>query len=389
MARSVGVDLFSPDNPDAPYFAIKIEDKIFDIDINYIKQLTVNRTMDDVGDFEFNLVNLMDTSLENKFLKLFQAYTTTMPPISFQYGWSLGEKSPWYRGYLMNYNPTFIPGGYMELNVVGKLMGASATEERIAFYKGKSISEIVAKIAEDMGWVVEELDKSVPFTEERTFRVSNIGIVDYIRKELEPYATNAKNEPFRFYADVQNGGKTHIWFISVNKKVGVQKNYNFFINMGNYGSVLSFSPKYSGLTMSGFLQSAAIDLDTNDVCVYGNEAKAASAEGSSLTIYGSTSPDRMGPLLANKWYQNNIGSITASLEIVGDPTLVPWQSINVAPMMADGSYHRFTAGTYQIRQITDTIAGDYRTSMELFMCGTEDGTKTMQLAEAVKFQGSE
>ena len=34
MASSRGVDLFSPKTPDAPYFAIKIEDRIYDIDIN-------------------------------------------------------------------------------------------------------------------------------------------------------------------------------------------------------------------------------------------------------------------------------------------------------------------------------------------------------------------
>lgn len=389
MASSRGVDLFSPNNPDAPYFAIKIEDTIYDIEYNYIESFSIRRIMDDIGTFSFTLVNVMDLNLEDKFLALFQAYNSSLPPISFQYGWSLGEKSRWYRGYLQNYTPTFKPGGYMEIAVSGQLLGDTATTERVAAYKGKSATDIISQLAEDLGWVIEEMDPAQPFTEERTFEISNIDPVSFIRKELEPNTLTSKGEPFRFYSEVQNGSQTHIWFISVNKKVSVQKNYNFFINMGNYGSVLSWSPSYSGLTMLGYMQSATVDVDTNDVCVYGSEAKAAAKEGASLTVYGSTSPDRMGPLLTNKWYQSNIGSFSASLEIVGDPTLVPYQSVNVLPMTADGRLHRYTSGTYQIREINDTISGGFRTTLELYKLGTEDGTKTLQLEEAVEFKGSE
>ena len=275
----------------------------------------------------------------------------------------------------------------MRLSLHGQLLGDDASVESVESYKGNSISEIVSQIAQQNDWVIEDLDQTTKFDAERTFRVSNIGLVDYIRKELEPYAVNSKKEPFRFYSEVRNGDETHIWFISVNKKI-VQRSYNFFMNMGNYGPVLSWAPHYSGLTMAGFLDSATFDLDTNDVCVYGNEAKAAAKDGATLTVYGSTTPDKMEALLANKWYQTNIGSITATLEIVGDPTLVPYQSVNVLPMMAVGKLHRFTSGTYQIRNITDTIGADYRTSMELFMIGEEDGSKTLPLAEAVEFKGS-
>ena len=113
-----------------------------------------------------------------------------------------------------------------------------------------------------------------------------------------------------------------------------------------------------------------------------------SDDGSPLTVYGSTSPDRMGPLLANKWYQTNIGSLKASLTVVGDPTLRPWQSITVTPIMANGYPHRYSSGVYMIQEINDVIAGSYTTQMELYMMGETDGTKTLSLSDAVDLKGS-
>ena len=396
MASSRGFDKFSPNTPDAPYFAIKIEDRIYDIDHNYIESLSVQRICDDNGNFNFTIDNAADLNLENKFLALIQNYDDSYPPISIQYGWSLGAKSPWYRGWVENYNPEFLPGGYMRLGVTGKLCPPSDTLPYVAEFKGNCISDIVEAIALDKGWIIEEIEKTTPFSEERSFQVSNVDPVEYIRKNLEPYAVNSKKEPFKLYVETGDGGVTHVWFVSVNKQVGEYKPYNYYINFGNFGSVLSWAPHYDATRIRGFLQDAVFDLDTNDICVYGNEAKAASSVGATLTVYGATTPDRMGPLLANKWYQNNIGSLKASLTIVGDPTLVPLQFINVLPMEAPGSdagggsrLHRFTSGTYRIDQINDIIAADYQTQLELTMQGTEDSTKTMSLYDAVEFKGSE
>jgi len=384
MASSRGVDLFSPYNPDVPYFAIKIEDRIYDIEYNYLESFTVTRTQDDIGNFSFVIVNPADLNLEYKFAKLFSI--NLEPPVSFQYGWSLGDKSPWYRGYLTDYTPEFMYG-YTKLSLHGQLMGKEASVETVQAYSGNSVSEIIADIASKNGWVVEDLDQSTKFDEEHTITVSNSDLMNYIRHKLEPIAINDKNEPFRFYSEELAGKRPHIWFVSVNKECGTQKTYNFFMNMGNFGPVLSWSPKYTGTRVASSMDSATFDLDTNDVCIYGNEAAAAAAEGAVLTVYGSTTPDRMGPLLANKWYQTQIGGLSADLEIVGDPTLVPWQSVNVLPMMADGKLHRFTSGSYTIKNITDTIGADYRTSMELTMMSDIDGNKTLPLAEAVQFKG--
>ena len=387
MASSRGTDMFGQETPDTPFFSLKIEDRIYDIDINYLEQFSFERKSNDFGTFTFSMVNMADLHLEDKFLALFEKYTE-FPPISIQYGWVLSGRSPWYRGFISNFRPTWRSGGYVDIEVSGQLNQLEATTRDVKSYTGNSISDIVAAIANDYGWIIEEIEQTQKFSEKRTFRMTNIAPIDYIRKELEPYAVNMKNEPMVFYNDPGTAGETHIYFVSAARGTGIQKNYNFYINMGNYGNVLSWSPYYDGNLIAGALESAMIDLDTNDFCVYNQEAENVKRQsGSLLTVYGATSPDRMQAMLNNKWYHANIGSKTASLTIVGDPTINLLQLVNVCPMTPDGNFHRFLGGTFMVMGITDNISGTYTTSMELNQDSA--GKKTMLLEEVVKFKGKE
>ncbi len=385
---SRGVDYFAPNNPDAPYFAIKIQDRMYDIDINFIESITVTRSVDTYGDFSFTMINVMDLNLENKLISLLTTNDDGQN-MCIQYGWNKGPKSRWYSGKIMNYTPTFMPDGYTKFEIKGYLINSGEDViSQVKAYTGTSISNIVEQISEDMGWIIEEIEPSVPFVLPKPFTLSNVTAEEYIRTELEPKAINAKKEPFKFYLDSYDGAD-HVYFVSANKKIGTQKNFNFFINAGNYGSVLSWSPSYEGNVVSSLVMDSPIyDVDTNDLVIYGSEAKAASKGGASLTIYGSTSPDNMEALLANKWFNSHIGSLSATLEIIGDPTIHPMGHVNVLPFMHNGEIH-FSGGTYMVNKVTDTISGTYQTTLELTMVGIEDGTKTMSLTEAVTYKGSE
>ena len=94
-SNSLGVDLFTPDNPLSPLLSIKLDGKIYDLDVNFIRSLTVERATDTLGSFEFVIEDTMDLSLEQKFMKLIMEEVNDL---SFQYGWSNGDKSPWYCG---------------------------------------------------------------------------------------------------------------------------------------------------------------------------------------------------------------------------------------------------------------------------------------------------
>ena len=391
--QSRGVDYYTPANPDAPYFAIKIEDAIYDIDINYIESITITRATDQCGDFSFTIVNVNDPGpkgLEYKFCSLINS--SDKENINIQYGWNKGPKSPWYSGQIMDYTPTFLPGGYVKLDVTGKLVarGEKMAEQTLS-YTATSGSDLAAQIAVDMGWVIEEIEPSQPFSKPQQFSISNVDAYSYMR-ELETKTFNSKKEPYKFVLDSQNG-VDHFYFVSVNKTVGTQKNYNFFVNMGNYGSVLSWSPSYKGRTVAArVMESPMFDSDTNDINVFsaGSKVRKQLEKGPTLTVYGSTDPDYMEALLANKWYHENIGYIDASLEIVGDPTITPLTKINVIPMDSTGNPH-ISAGTYFIKEIVDTISGDFRSSLTLTQMGIDgpNGLERMPFEENVDLKGAE
>ena len=398
-----GIGPFTPDNPDAPYFEIKIGEKIYDISINYIESLTLERMQDDIGKFNFTIFDYSDytekevgdgMTLEDRFMQVILDIDGGWN-VSFKYGWSKGAKSTYKYGMISDYTPTFLPGGYMKLEVSGTLVGLPEdVNDQIFSFISTSPSDTVQKISEHMGWVIEEIEPTKPYKIPKPVRITNANVVDYIREKLEPNSINLKKEPMKFILDTNNG-QDHVYFISVNKSTAAQKNYNFFVNMGNYGSVLSWSPQYSGRLVANQVnaQMASMDSETNEIYCFGaNNSSLKSQAG--LVISGSTSPENMEALLANKWYQNNIGCLKATLEIVGDPTLKVGQCINVLPMRADGELH-LSYGTYMIQKITETIAGDYKTTLELVQQSDENtnqgetGLGTMPLVEAVEIQGVE
>ena len=202
---------------------------------------------------------------------------------------------------------------------------------------------------------------------------------------LEPEAS-FKGMPFQFYLDSTASG-TEVYFVRVDKYSVVKKNYNFLINCGNYGSVISFEPSYNGSAIAPeVIEAGFFDGSTNEISVYGSESKVSGKND--LTIYGSTSPDRMKALLSNKWFAKNIGCYNATLVIVGDPNIRPMDYINIMPMRPDGTIHH-TGGTYLIKKIEDTVGPSFTSTLTLIkMSYTSDGA-TMPFEEVVTLKNKE
>lgn len=381
MANGVGP--FAPDNPMSPFVCIKVAGKVYDIDVNFITGISVSRSTDAIGSFEFNFEDTMDLSLEEKFMALINE---TSNDLSFQYGWRNGAKSKWYYGKIYDYNPSFRANFTLSIKVTGTIDNNTKTNHQQS-YKGTSISQIVKQVCEQEGWTVVALDESDPLDEERVFVQGNVESIDFITEKLEPEATKS-GMPFQFYLDVSADG-AEAYFVTIDHYSAVKQNYNFLINAGNYGSVISFEPSYNGSAIAPIAQEAAFfDGETNEISVYEANEKAASE--ADLAIYNSTSPDRMKPLLANKWFQKNIGCYTAVLVIVGDPEIQPMDFINVMPMRPDGSIHH-SGGTYLVTKIDETITtASYTTTLTLTkMSRVSDGAGTMPFAEVVQLRNKE
>lgn len=378
---------YAPVVPLSPYLAIKIAGRIYDLEANFIKNLSVTKQTDSSGLYEFSIVDTFDLSLEKKILGLVLEGDIDL---SFQYGWAEGQKSKWYRGTIDDYSPVFLSDMSAVLTLSGTLLPAMAQKHCYSF-TGDSPSDIVKQIAAKEGWNIADIDETDPYSKTTTISQGNMESIDFIRQKIEPEAT-CKGEPMLFYLDSDAEGP-QMYFIRKSKYITrVKKNYSFIVNGGSYGSVISFSPQYTGVQVKyAFDQETSfIDFDTNDVTVYNaSMSKVKGMKGNAdLNFYGTASPDRMKQLMANRWWEKNIGGFEATLTVVGDPTITPAEYINIDVFRPDGSRH-FVSGTYLVKDVVDTIEGSYVTEMALVKGVDNTDDKSLPYEELVTVSGGE
>ena len=269
--------------------------------------------------------------------------------------------SPWYFGHVLDYEPTFLSAMNMNLKVTG-IFSNHRRLDRVRTYKGKSPSDIFAKLAKDEGWNVKGLDRADEYGEVRDINQSNLDPFNFVRQKLEPEAHQDKY-PFIFYAEtLSESGAVDVYFVRIDHFYNGRKDFNFFINAGNYGSVVSFTPQFTGKDIVFFKQSEAyLDVENNEITSFKSNQDSYNY---GLTVYGSTNPDRFAQLISNRWFQQNVGCYKATMVIYGDPELKPLQYIGIWPMRPDGTIHH-SGGTYMIIEISDNIVGDFRTTLML------------------------
>jgi hypothetical protein len=158
-----------------------------------------------------------------------------------------------------------------------------------------------------------------------------------------------------------------------------KKEYNFIINSGNYGSVLSFSPTYKGVANSGLKVSAGyVDRVTNQFMLFSNNPKLGISIPTDHQIFGATSPEVFSSIIQDKWFENNVGSVNATMEIIGDTEIDPLDYVNVIPIRPDGRIHH-TGGTYLVTGVADNITGGmFKTSLTMVKI---PGTKATYLTD--------
>lgn len=351
----------------SPYVVVKIGGKIYNLTHpNYLQSFQMTRRSESIGEYEIVMTDLMDLDLEAKLIEAIQ--NPDLSPVSLQYGWGLppGEKSSWYKGILITYNAQFLPNNGLTLTLRG-IVNESFGLPQTRTFRGKRVSDIIAQVCQLEGWSVKKLDQTEELEEEREFYQQNQTSIEFIRKTLIPEA-NQGEYPVRFFHTTTTAGMT-CWFVKTdpNNPAVTRKEFNFMVNAGNFGNVLSFSPNYEGAQLAALdTQIGFVDSETNDMVVYQNKASNASGSGRLLPRnipYGSTTPDMMSSILQNHWYGQNVGGYNATLEIVGDPKLNPLEYINVIPMRPDGRIHH-TGGIYQVMEIVDNVASAYTTTIQ-------------------------
>ncbi|AMM44849.1 baseplate protein [Bacillus phage SP-15] len=380
---SGGVSFFDGLTARSPYMVVKIGAKIYNLTHpNFLQSFQFTRRSESMGEYQLVMTDLQDLDLEAKLIDAIQ--NPNLNPVSLQYGWGMapGEKSSWYKGILISYNAQFLPNLGLTLTLRG-IVNESFGLPQTKTYRGNSVSEIIAQVCADEGWTIKKLDDTEPFDEEREFHQQNQTSIEFIRQTLVPEA-NKGEFPVRFFHTTTAADGMICWFVKTDPQnpTVTRKEFNFMINAGNFGNVISFSPNYEGAQLAALnTQIGFVDRETNDMIVYQNQASNIAGADKLLPRnipFGSTTPDMMSSILQNNWFGQNIGGYDATLEIVGDPKVNPLEYINIIPVRPDGRVHH-TGGIYQVMEVVDNIQGSYKTTLQCVkMPGmTYDITKTL------------
>lgn len=298
-------------------------------------------------------------------------------------------------------------GAVLSVQAMSKSYAAAmeGNEERVAdlnAYDGNGqptnkytrVSDYLEDLAKEMGWKTEIVPSEVgEFGANGEFMTGN-----YTKAMMDSFVYN-EILPLMRSEDGQSG--YHIWFTT--EEVGGvsvttlhaepfssgQVMYDFEFKYGNGAkgnSVLSFSPQFNSLAVlqQGFanMSASSVDPNTNEM----NSADSSSNSHPEQFVMGGVAIDKntiarrmvgcsslseyqLKAYLDNLWYNVSDAGYTASMEVLGDPSIEPNKLLSILVTNKFGVPHH-SSGTYWIKSVTDDISGgSYTTSLELVRRG--------------------
>ena len=246
----------------------------------------------------------------------------------------------------------------------------------------------VKDICEKMGWKIGEFDESEDVTADDSFHLTTANPIQYIYDVIIPQAAAENEEIFYFYVDSDN-----VAYFKRNKFQGTDPNsLRTYIYQKGYDSTvidLTFDIKgaFGGSSSYGLattLSASVFDTGTKkeESYSYSNIDVITESPGNSV----HTRPDQSNPSVDSSGYTpaqmssrlyyrmkaDIAKSYTATLTIVGDPTIKLMEYIRIINV-TDAGYLHHTSGVYQIISITDSISdGSMTTVLKLVRNATLD-----------------
>lgn len=371
MATSpYGVPKYNPKVPMSPYLRVKIGDVMYDMTSpNFLESFSFERQFGGRGEYTITMSDIMDYNLESKLINILQE---GKPSVSFQYGHAQGSRSPWYRGYLKNYQPTFNGNLTASFNITGLAemeFGKILNRKYYLRDYGYRYSNLIKELCLAEGWKIKEPFILSDKTADESIEVVGKTAHYFIQYIISP-KTFKNGNPTQFYSYCHSDGVKVILdsFDPLNPKPP-KKEYNFVINGGNYGSVLEFTPNYEGTAFYGLnFEASRVDRVTNQFNMF--KVDTSLKQYPLRTAYmGADSVEEFNHILQNKWIEETMMAFSnASLSIVGDPDINPTDTINIIPIRPDGRLH-ISGGTYRVMTVTDEISSGFTTSLTLMKLG--------------------
>lgn len=316
--------------------------------------------------------------------------------IQYEFGWANGRMSKMQEGVVLKYQPTFEHTGLrLHLELTGNLL-RDAQQVYSRSWKSKKVSEIIADIFNTSQWNLDVEETSGRITIEQ----QNVTNAFFIENVLKPKAKSARTGQAGY--EFRCEGST-IVFRTPDYEQGIIRRYIYGRTANS--EVLSFSPQFNGYMMlasgGGDIRVEGYDVMTKqpvvqNININNSGPRIAQGDRTITTEDQGGSTGRMYTLPYDdpkqveawaNWKLAKARTLTwrASMQIMGDPTLVVGDLIEVMIQKSDGDVH-YTSGVYRIYRVNHSITrGSYVTNLELGTDGSRHpdqgknaGTKRQQ-----------
>lgn len=357
-----------------------IKFQIGDIDLTYNPQkhiisATITRTAK-----TFNNANVVLYDDEAIYVENLLTRDRVKEDIYLQYGFSFFRESPIMKMSLVDYTIEFTAGrARLTMDLVTIAMSSLGIPRRRTYVE-KTPSEIVREIARIEGWDIGYIEDTIPVYEDgkiKSYRQENISSIKFIKdiliKESVSATTKASNYNLFF---IDKNGRTYVYYCTnqFGKKPSARYEYEIYSKDNNEVISFSCSPegKARAYALGDIIKGYGYDPLVREHYIIEYDYRTNTSKvvtGPKINNYESEKGYDLGikPIevakkeIAKKWYEVSDTSYEATLEILGNPILMPQETISIIVYDKNGRPHH-TSGIYLITEIEDTIEGGNFTS---------------------------
>ncbi len=363
----------------------------------HLEAFSCHFDLEELGNFDFQLFDPDYDFIEEQVAK-------SKGECTFKFGYTHGNESPLYTGKILEYVPEFLYDG-IRIHLRGTLEALTfAKAQKTRAWPDKKISDIVREIAADNGFKADVDDtKKVEFREEleetdlKNKKWNQHGSDwQFLLTKLQKQAVREKDDAGGYVMYVDADTKTLHFHPPRYEKGPVRT----FVWRDKMTEVIRFSPSYQGnmlatLFTGGMTAMPSQDAENSETKPNPQSVDKGSGKGSStdparnMTRKPETQEEfaaqargisdwndkYMAQNAAKFWWYRAawMAAFEGELEIVGDPSVKPWEKYEVQVHKKTGGLH-WTSGLYWCHGIDHKIeGGTYTTTLGLWRSDGETG----------------
>lgn len=342
------------------------------------------------------------TIFDDNWQTIEQVLSDNYDNIYIEYGyWGTGITSERHKHLLLNYRISFeSTGTILSVESVTEGTVQNLDQKTIEGVNTANPTEAVKAICRALGYIVlnENFDESLDITTDSDtgvikgddkFTLVNEFPITYIKETIIPLSYSQNGEVFRFWVDVNN----RAYFKQISYDPGddaTKSNLRTYIFQKGYDSaVLDFTIDVKSVfggrgtyNLATEYRSTVFDPETKEETtnIVNTENVMTVATGTRTTVR----PDQSSIVVGSSGYSASQAyskahytmksmindAYEATLTIIGDPTIKPYEFIRVINITDDGYLHH-TSGVYWISGVSDSITnGSMTTSLKLLKNAT-------------------